>query len=403
MEPTVYLLGAGRTDFQRNLRKEGKTLRDLVAEVAEATLADARVPAAEVQSGVVGNFAAGLYTRQLHLGAFLAEADPALRGRPTLHTEAACASGGVAVLSAVHQILSGLADVVLVVGVEQQKTMSPAEGADVLAAAGDWHREKPRYGEHLFPKLFAALARHYVEVHRPDPAALGAVVAKNYAHAQLNPLAQKRGAPLTCEQAGAVTETNPEFAPPLKLTDCSQITDGGAGLVLAARRYVEHTGRTREAVPLLGFGHTTDHLELAAKDLGTFAVARRAAERAYQRAGLGPADIDAAEVHDCFSISEIVQTEVLGFAAPGEGWRLALDGVSHRDGARPINVGGGLVADGHPVGATGVRQIGEAFRHLTGTAGERQLPRVRRFLCFNMGGTFTTNVCTIWGAPGERA
>lgn len=402
MDPTVYLLGAARTDFKRNLRKEGKTLRDLVAEVAQAALADARVPAADVGTGVVGNFAAGLYTRQLHLGAFLAEADPALRGLPTLHTEAACASGAVAALTAIHQLLAGLADVALVVGVEQQKTMSPAEGSDVLAAAGDWTREKPRYGEHLFPKLFAELARHYVAAHRAPPEALAAVVAKNYAHAQLNPLAQKCGTPLTREQAGAATESNPEFAPPLKLSDCSQITDGGAGLVVASRAYVERAGRAAEAVPLLGFGHTTDRLELAAKDVGTFAVARRAAEQAYRRAGLGPEAIDAAEVHDCFSISEIVQTEVLGFAAPGEGWRLALEGATHRDGERPINAGGGLVADGHPVGATGVRQIAEAYRHLTGTAGERQLPRVRHYLCFNMGGTFTTNVCTIWGAPAGR-
>src|SRR4029434_6592562 len=137
MAEPVYVIGAGRTDFKRNLRKEGKTIRDLIVEAARAALDDAGIDPGEVQSGVVGNFAAGLFTRQLHLGAMLTDVDPALRGIPTVHTEAACASGGVAVLTAAQQVIGGLHDVVLVVGVEQQKTMSPAEGADVLAAAGD--------------------------------------------------------------------------------------------------------------------------------------------------------------------------------------------------------------------------------------------------------------------------
>jgi len=395
MDPTVFLLGAGRTDFKRNFRKEGKVLRDIIAETARATLDDARVPAAEVSAGVLGNFAGGLYTRQLHLGSLLIDADPALKGIPTFHTEAACASGSVAVVAGIHQILSGLADVVLVVGAEQQKTMSPAEGADVLAAAGDWDREKPLFGEHMFPKLFATIAKQYLATHGLRQETLSDVVAKNYENAQRNPLAQKFGVPMTREQAITVTEKNPEFAPPLKISDCSQVTDGGAGIVLASRRYVERTGR-KDAIRLAGFGHATDHLELSKKDSPHFTVARKAIKQAYERAGLTPGDIHAAEVHDCFSISEVIQYELLGFAEPGHGWKLLADGATRFDGPIPVNVSGGLIADGHPVGATGVRQVWEACRQLTGTAGERQLQDVSRFLCFNMGGSMTTNVCTIW-------
>jgi acetyl-CoA C-acetyltransferase len=395
MDPTVFLLGAGRTDFKRNFRKEGKVLRDIIAETARATLDDARVPPADVSSGIVGNFAGGLYTRQLHLGSLLIDADPAFKGMPTFHTEAACASGGVAIVAAIHQILSGFADVVLVVGAEQQKTMSPAEGADVLAAAGDWDREKPVHGEHMFPKLFAQIAAQYLAMHGLGTDRLSDVVVKNYENAQRNPLAQKFGAPMSREAACTITEKNPEFAPPLKISDCSHVTDGGAGIVLASRRYMERTGR-KDAIRLAGFGHTTDHLELSRKDFPEFTVARKAAKQAYDRANLTPGDIHAAEVHDCFSISEIIQYEVIGIAEPGHGWHLLADGATRFDGPIPVNVSGGLMADGHPVGATGVRQVWEACRQLSGTAGERQLRDVSRFLCYNMGGTLTTNVCTIW-------
>src|SRR5687767_1967327 len=159
MAESVYMIGVGRTDFQRNVRKEGKSIRDLIVEAARGVILDAKIDPADVQSGVVGNFAAGLFTRQLHLGSMLLEADPKLRGIPTVHVEAACASGGVAVLNGAQQIMGGLHDVVLVVGAEQQKTMSPADGADVLGAAGDFHAEKALYGEFMFPKLFARIAQ----------------------------------------------------------------------------------------------------------------------------------------------------------------------------------------------------------------------------------------------------
>ena len=201
MAEPVYVIGVGRTDFKRNVRKEGKTIRDLIVEASRAAIDDAGIEPGEIQSGVVGNFAAGLFTRQLHLGAMLTDVDPALPGIPTVHTESACASGGVAVLTGAQQIMGGLHGVVLVVGVEQQKTMSPADGSDVLGAAGDYIAEKALYGEFMFPKLFARIARLYTERHGLSERQLALVAVKNFAHARNNPLAQLRKRSLTLAQA----------------------------------------------------------------------------------------------------------------------------------------------------------------------------------------------------------
>lgn len=398
MPQPVYILGAGRTDFRRNLRKENRTLGDLIVEAGRAAIADAQLAPADIGAAIVGNFAAGLFTRQLHLGAFATDIDPALRGVPAWHVEAACASGGVAVLNAAQQIAGGAHDVVLVLGAEQQKTMTPAEGADVLGAAGDYAHERSQYGDLLFPKLFARIAQIYADRYGLTGEQLAKVAVKNRAHARLNPLAQMRDSALTWEDAMTVTESNPLIAPPLKLSDCSQITDGAAAIVLCSER-IHRKLRPRHAARLLGYGHATDHLSLERKEAPTFPIAARAAVQAYRTAGVGPRDIHGAELHDCFSISEIVQTEVLGFAEPGKGAELLESGATSLPSGRcPINSGGGLIGDGHPVGATGVRQVVEAFQHLTGRAGERQIAGARRFLTCNIGGSMTTTIVTIWEA-----
>ncbi|HSV16344.1 MAG TPA: beta-ketoacyl synthase N-terminal-like domain-containing protein, partial [Tepidisphaeraceae bacterium] len=369
---------------------------------------DAGVDPAGITSGVVGNFAAGLFTRQLHLGAMLTGVDPKLRGIPTLHTEAACASGGVAVLTAAQQIMAGLHECVLVVGVEQQKTMSPTDGADVLGAAADYTEERARFGDFMFPKLFGRIAQLYAERYGLTERQLALVAVKNYAHARLNPCAQMRDRQLTLEQAMTESAENARLAPPLKTCDCSQITDGSAALLLCSERVAARISKDRR-VRLLGFGHTTDHLPLDRKDAPLFSIARSSAAKAYAMAGLSPRDIDAADVHDCFSISEILATEIIGFAEPGEGTGLIESGATMLPAVReqlgiptpsrsiPINPGGGLIGDGHPVGATGVRQVVEAYQHLTRRAGARQVAGTKRYLTFNMGGTVTTNVTMIWG------
>lgn len=413
MPQPVYLIGAARTDFKRNLAREGKGLRDVLVEAGRGAIADAGIDPAHVGSGVVGNFAAGLFTRQLHLGALLTEVDAQMRGIPTMHVEAACASGGAAVLAGAQQIMAGLHDVVLVAGVEQQKTMPPAEGADVLGAAGDYHAEKATYGQFMFPKLFARIASLYEAKYGLTERQLSMVAFKSRLHARLNPCAQMRDAALSLVDACAESDANPRVAPPLKVSDCSQITDGAAAVILCSERFARSLGSGRKPVRLAGFGHTTDYLPLERKDVPEFPLARRAAQQAYAMAGLGPGDIDAADVHDCFSISEIVAYEVLALAERGQGPKLLESGATALPQVRadfgggkvarsiPVNPGGGLMGDGHPVGATGVRQVAEARAQLTGRAGPRQVAGARRYLTFNMGGTVTSSVVMIWAADAD--
>jgi acetyl-CoA C-acetyltransferase len=406
----VYILGGARTDFKRNLKKEGKTIRHLIIEAGKKALTDAQIDPAEIQAGAVGNFNAGQFTKQLQLGAFVPEIDPKLRGIPTMHTEAACASGALAVLLGAEWIMGGFYDTVLVIGAEQQKTMSAVDGSDVLGAAADYHNEKPEYGDFMFPKLFGRIAQIYIDKYGASEKDLAQVAWKNYAHARLNPMAQMRDADLSLDCASQVSEQNPSVAPPLKVSDCSQITDGAASVVLVSGKYLERVGRDKKATPrLLGFGHTTDYLPLEKKDVPTFSTARKAAEQAFSMANLTPRDMDGAELHDCFSITEIVVYEILGLAEPGKGAELVKSGATALPQIRnekmrgkinldlPVNTGGGLIADGHPVGATGVRQVFDAYQQLSGKAGARQIENVKRFLTFNMGGSLTTSVAMIWG------
>src|SRR5262245_23166644 len=262
MSESVHILGAGRTDFKRHFQREGKGLRHMIVEAGHAALKDAALDPGEIRAGVVGNFAGGLFTRQLHLGSFLTEVDPKLRGIPTFHTEAACASGGVAVLTAAQLIIGGIYDVILVVGAEQQKTMAPAEGGKVLGAAGDFQVESAQFGDLMFPKLFGRVAQLYGERHQLTEEHLARVAVKNRAHARLNPLSQTRDTPLTLCQAASESEHNQKVAPPLKVSDCSQITDGAAAVILCSGKIAKRFG-DRARVRLLGYGHATDFLPLS--------------------------------------------------------------------------------------------------------------------------------------------
>src|SRR4026208_2047132 len=367
MSESVYILGGGRTDFKRKCEEEGKAIRHSRVEAGKKAIDDAKIDPGEIQAGAVGNFNAGQFTKQLQLGAFIPEIDPKLRGIPTMHTEAACASGALSVLLGAEWIIGGFYDVVLVVGAEQQKTMSSLDGSDVLGAAADYHNEKPEYGDFMFPKLFGRIAQIYIEKYGASEADLAVVAWKNYAHAKMNPLAQMRDADLTLDCASQVSDKNPSVAPPLKASDCSQITDGAASVGLGAGKYLDRISRDKSPLPrLLGFGHTTDYLALEKKDAPTFSIARKAAEKAFRMANLAPRDLQGAEVHDCFSITDIVAYEILGPPCSSDWGELAQSGATTLPQVRaekfkgpfqiPVSAGGGLIADGHPVGATGVRQ-----------------------------------------------
>jgi acetyl-CoA acetyltransferase len=296
-----------------------------------------------------------------------------------------------------------------VVGAEQQKTMSSLDGSDVLGAAADYHVEKPEYGDFMFPKLFGRIAQIYIDKYGASEKELSWVAYKNYAHARLNPLAQMREADLTYDCASQVSDKNPSVAPPLKVSDCSQITDGSAAVVLVSGKWLDRHGIDKSKLPrMLGFGSSTDYLALEKKDAPIFTTARKAAKKAFEMAALTPRDMHGVEVHDCFSITELCAYEILGLAENGKGAELAMSGATALPQVRnekvsgkigweiPVNAGGGLIGDGHPVGATGVRQVVEAYQHLTEQAGARQIQGAKKFLTFNMGGSLTTSVAMIW-------
>jgi acetyl-CoA C-acetyltransferase len=284
--------------------------------------------------------------------------------------------------------------------------MPPNEVGDVLAAAGDYAVERPKFGELTFPSLFGHVAKMYAERYGESAKladGLNAVAVKNRLHATLNPQAQMRDNPVTPQSVCTVSDKNPLVADPLKLCDCSQITDGAAAVLLVSGKFLSKLGTPKNtAIKLAGFGSATDYLAVERKDAPVFSIARKAARAAFAMAGCNPGDVQGVDVHDCFSISEIVAYEILGLAENGQGAKLAASGATQLkavggSGKGPIvNPGGGLIGDGHPVGATGVRQAVEAAMHLRGAAGPRQIENTRKYLTFNMGGSMTTSVCCVW-------
>jgi len=278
----------------------------------------------------------------------------------------------------------------MVVGVEKMTSQSTARTSEILAEAGDCSGEM-RAGN-TFASLFAMIARRHMHDFGTKKEHLASVAVKNHANGALNPDAHMRKV-ITLEQAmkGKV------IADPLNIYDCSLISDGAAAVILAPlERAAEFTDKP---VRVLGIAQASDFVALDQKqDITTFPAVRRAGERAYAMAGIGPDDIEFAELHDCFTIAEIIAGEDLGFCKRGEGGPYVFGGCTLRNGPRPVNTTGGLKAKGHPVGATGVSQICDLVKQIRGEAGELQIPRNRIGLAENLGGSGATCVVTILGA-----
>ena len=370
-------------------------------EVARQALEATGAQAADVDKAYVGNFAGELFDNQGHLGAGLAGALPGLNGKPILRVEGACASGGLAVALGVDAIRAG-ADVVLVVGAEVQTTVNAKIGADFLARASHYKRQR-EVDPFTFPALFARRAMHVVNETETtlDDCALAAV--KAYANANRNPNAHMRGYKMSYEAASAASDKNPlfishpEYHDYLRVSDCSQVSDGGSALVLCSEQGLAKLNK-----------QAADTVELLACEVSTASICDdpaptrldntvNAAQRAYAAAGVQPGDVQLAEVHDCFTVNEILMYEALGFADAGKGAHLLREGQTQIDGKLPVNTGGGLVAFGHPVGATGVKQSLEIFRQFKGQCGEYQVkssPTVG--ISANMGGDDRTTVVAIY-------
>ena len=409
MTRPVYILGGFQTDFARNWTKEGKHISAMIREAVAGGLADAAIEPREIQVGHVGNFAAELYAMQGHLGAFLVDCDPAFSGLPTSRHEAACASGSIAILAASAEIEAGRYDSALVVGVEQMKTVSPAAGGDFLGTAA-WYELEAKGVEFPFPKLFGRLGDEYARRYGLDDKHLAHIAALNYANARKNPRAQTRTWYMSEDHACKGGRFNATIGGRIKISDCSQVTDGAVALVLAgpdfAEAWAQRRGLPLSSVPrLAGWGHRTAPLTFEAKMAESaeqpyvLPHTRQAVLDAFRRAQLPDCwSLSGIETHDCFTTSEYMAIDHFGLTAPGESWKAIEDGTIDAGGKLPINPSGGLIGCGHPVGATGVRQVLDCARQVTGRAGDCQVPGARRFAALNIGGSGTTSCVFVVGA-----
>ena len=379
----VAVIGVGVTKFGKHERTSG----ELFAEAAVDALADAELPPGAVQALYYGNVVGGETEHQLHTGPQAAS----ILGIPTVPTtrfETACASSHAAFRHAVMEIAAGVSDVVLVGGGERVLNVSTAESTEYFAYASDASWEQPL--GLTFPGVFALVARAHMAKHGTTEAQMAAVAVKNHRHGALNPKAQFQKE-ITLE----TVLTSAYIADPLKLYDCCPFTDGGAAIVLAA----EEVARTRpRAVWVLGTAAASDSMLLGdKKDLSRVMATERAAKAAYQQAGKSPADVDVVELHDCFTIAEIVATEGLGLFEPGAGGIAAERGWTSLGGRIPVNPSGGLKAKGHPIGATGAAQIAEVVTQIRGEAGPRQVGGARTGLTHTLGGNTATVLVSLFG------
>jgi acetyl-CoA C-acetyltransferase len=366
-----------------------RNLRSLAVEAGQKALASGHISPAQIESFYLGNFAGPEFVGQNHLAPYVSTALGILDA-PATRIEAACASSGSAFFHAWSEVASGLYDLVMVVGVEKMTSLPTPRVAEILAAAGDCAGEI-RAGS-TFASLFAMIARRYMHDFGATKEMLAAVAVKNHANGALNPNAHMRKV-ITLEQALA----GKPIAEPLNLYDCSLVSDGAAAVVLAP---LERAGEfTAKPVRILGVAQASDYVALDQKpDITTFAAVRRAGEKAYHMAGVSPRDIEFAELHDCFTIAEIIAYEDLGFVPRGQGGPYAAEGHTARTGERPVNTSGGLKSKGHPVGATGVAQICELTQQIRCEAGARQVPRHSLGLAENLGGSGATCVVSILSA-----
>ena len=408
----VAMVGAGMSKFGAFPDKNG---RDLFVEAYKNMLhsVDKGIDPSAIESFYLGNFSSDLFEHQGHTAPLLADA-VGLTPIPAARVENACASGATALRQGIMAIVSGMYDVVLVGGAEKMTNLPTADVTDTLATAADVPFEIA--AGFTFPGFYAAISTAYMAKYGMTPEHLMNVAIKNHDNGALNPNAQfgvtiqkwmegriasaiKKGKPApTWETIWDFLHddrANPMIAWPLRLFDCSPITDGASAVLLVseerAKEFSDHP------IHIIGSGQASDAALHDRADLTTLSAAKLAASQAYEMAGVSAKDIRIAEVHDCFTIAEVVASEDIGFFAPGEGYKAAEDGVTARDGAKPINTSGGLKSKGHPVGASGVAQAFEVWKQMRGEGEARQVSGdVPLALTHNVGATGSTCLVHIY-------
>lgn len=380
----VAIVGAGMTKFGEHWERG---FRDLVTEAGVKALEDANMSGAEISAGYVGTMAAGSLIGQEHTGALIADY-MGLSPMPITRVEGACASGSLALRQGIMAVASGMHDVVVVGGVEKMTDLDTAEVSEILGGAGD--QEWELFLGATFPGLYAMMARRYMREHGATSEMLASVAVKNHRHGSMNPLAQFQNEITIEDVLGSKM-----VADPLRILDCSPMTDGAAAVVLAplenARKY------TDTPIEMAASAQASDTIALHNRESITgVKAAQIAAKAAYAQAGISPSQVKVAEVHDCFTIAEIMAIEDLGFFQKGKGGEASLNGETQIGGKIAVNTSGGLKAAGHPVGATGVKQAVEMALQLRGEAGKRQASGADVGLSHNVGGSGATAVVHIY-------
>jgi acetyl-CoA C-acetyltransferase len=382
---TACIVGWAHTPFGR---LDSESVESLSVRVANEALRDAGVAAADVDEILLGHFNAG-FSPQDFTASLVLQASPDLRFRRATRVENACATGSAAVHQGLKAIEAKAARIVLVVGVEQMTTTpGPEIGRNLLKAS--YVREEADIAGG-FAGIFGKIAGLYFQRHGDQSDALAQIAAKNHKNGVGNPYAQLRK-DLGFEFCRTESEKNPYVAGPLKRTDCSLVSDGAAALVLAD---VETALAMRKAVAFRAAEHVQDFLPMARRDILKFEGCGEAWKRALARAGIRLGDLSFAEVHDCFTIAELIEYEAMGLVGEGEGARAIAEGWTQKDGKLPINPSGGLKAKGHPIGATGVSMHALCAMQLCGAAGDMQIKDAKLAGLFNMGGTAVANYVSI--------
>lgn len=384
MTDTISIVGSGHTRFGRL----DKNLEDLIVEATREAVEDSGINPADIDAVFLGHFNSGMVTDGF-ASSLIHQAYPELRFKPAMRAENACASGSAAIHAGMNAIQAGKARTVLVVGAEKMTHRSTEEVTGALAGAGYQNDENER--KLSFPQVFGVAAAEYTDRYGSPLDAMAHISVKNHANAMHNPLAHMQKE-FTFEEASRVTNKNPEIAPPLRLTDCSLVTDGAAAIVLTTS---ENAGNFDRAVRFRSAVHVSDLIPMTSRDFLAFEGPERAFRMAYEEAGVTVDDLDFAEVHDCFTIAELLTYEAMGLAGKGRGSSAIEEGHVYRDGKLPVNLSGGLKAKGHPVGATGVSMHAISFRQLTGQAGGIQKPGAQMGVVFNMGGSAVANYVSI--------
>ena len=382
---TACIVGWAHTPFGK---LSGETVESLIVRVANEALADAGIAASDVDEIVLGHFNAG-FSAQDFTASLVLQASPDLRFKPATRVENACATGSAAVHQGLKSIAAGAARIVLVVGAEQMTTTAGPEVGQNLLKASYVREEADIDGG--FAGIFGKIAGLYFQRWGDQSDALARIAAKNHKNGVGNPYAQIRK-DLGYDFCRTESDKNPRVAGPLKRTDCSLVSDGAAAIVLTD---VETALKMKKAIVFRAAEHVQDFLPMSRRDILKFEGCAVAWKRALAQAGLGLTDLSFAEVHDCFTIAELIEYEAMGLAAEGQGARVIADGVVAKDGKLPINPSGGLKSKGHPIGATGVSMHALAAMQLTGSAGDMQVKDARLGGIFNMGGTAVANYVSI--------